>query len=226
MNHLHRMIEALKFANPFCLVPRFDDGLAHCIEVSVCGAEVLRRQRIVARTLPCAVVVTGELGQGWSLGLNPRQLYALTRPNLPFEEWSRVRFASKPVDDHPIHMVIEAKHAGQRAIIDLTIGQLRSLGRAPVPLHLHAMVGVDGGWVELTGDGVVITYMDSPNTEHLPAEARDYHDPNYVDDLHRMMELALRCQLDRVRYLDELRRLNPEGVERCNERLSRWMAGP
>lgn len=227
MNYLHRMIEALKLASPICLAFRFEDNFAHCIEASVSGAEALRRREIEARALPCAVLVKSTNGmQGWSLGLNPRQIYdRAVEPIVTFEEWSKGRFMGRLDDEYPIHMVIEAKHAGERVIVDLTLGQLRSPGRAPVPPQIDATVSPDGGWVERTGNGLTITYMDSPNIEHIPEDAKTYRDLDYVEDLHRLMEIALQCQLDPAKYLNELRQRIPADIEVCDQRLSRWMSG-
>ena len=136
VSYLRRMIEALKLASPIFLASRFEDGLGHCLEASIGGVGALYRRGIAARVLPCAVVVRSvEAGRCWSAGLSPSQIYSLLpSPKPAFEEFRRARLGSGFDDDHPLHVVIEAKHEGERAIIDLTIGQLR-LGGAPCLLY-------------------------------------------------------------------------------------------
>lgn len=227
MTYLSQMIEALKLASPILLASRFDDGLGHCLEASIGGAGALSRRGIEARVLPCAVVVqSAGAGRCWSAGLSPSQIYALLPSSKPaFEEFRRASFGSNFDDEHPLHVVIEARHAGERAIIDLTIGQLRS-GGAPVPFQLDARVAPDGGWVELTGDGLIITYMDSPSLDHLPPAAKPDQFAGFVADLHDGMSLALQCQLNSRRFLDELRSQFPQDMLTWERRIAGWMTIP
>lgn len=227
MSYLRRMIEALKLASPIFLASRFEDGLGHCLEASIGGVGALYRRGIAARVLPCAVVVRSvEAGRCWSAGLSPSQIYSLLpSPKPAFEEFRRARLGSGFDDDHPLHVVIEAKHEGERAIIDLTIGQLR-LGGAPVPLQLDAQVDPDGGWVELAGDGLIITYMDSPNLEHLPPAPKPDQFAGFVADLHDGMSLALQCQLNSRRFYEELRGQLPKEMAIWERRIASWMTGP
>lgn len=227
MTYLSQMIEALKLASPICLASRFDDGLGHCLEASIGGAGALSRRGIEARVLPCAVVVqSAGAGRCWSAGLSPSQIYALLPSSKPpFEEFRRASFGSNFDEERPLHVVIEARHAGERAIVDLTIGQLRS-GGAPVPFQLDARVAPDGGWVELNGDGLLIRYMDSPNQDHLPPDAKSDRCTGIVDDLHDAMSLAIQCQFNFRRFHDELRSQFPKEMLTWERRIARWMTIP
>ncbi|MGD0680317.1 MAG: hypothetical protein ABSC94_33495, partial [Polyangiaceae bacterium] len=144
-----RMIKALRGVAPFCIAARFEDGFKHCVEASVAGAEALKRRAgIKARAIPCAVTLQhAESDVTLTIGFTARQIYdrlseAEGRPS--FEEWRATEARDLPDNEAPFHEIIEARFGGERALIDLTLGQLRQTG-APytetVPLNLGAVVG-------------------------------------------------------------------------------------
>lgn len=178
----------------------------------------LREQRRLTVRSTC-VHIASTMGHRWLTAVAEQ----LLKP--AFEEFRRASFGSNFDDEHPLHVVIEARHAGERAIIDLTIGQLRS-GGAPVPFQLDARVAPDGGWVELTGDGLIITYMDSPNLDHLPPAAKPDQFAGFVADLHDGMSLALQCQLNSRRFHAELRSQFPQDMLTWERRIAGWMTIP
>lgn len=225
-NHLRRMVGALLLANPISLCAQFE-SLSQCIEVSNCGATVLRRRNIKARALPCAVVVRAG-GRCVSAGTSQRVVYdrLLKCPDgllLPsFEEWA-AKNTQAPKDPFPIHMVVEAKIAGDRAIIDLTLGQLRRSSGADLPLHV---VSYGEGWPAYSlADGTQVTYLACPYPEKIPAGCRRYKNKTAEEGLGRLMNLALECDLDHDRFLAELARLSPKEHQRATKRLEEWM-GP
>lgn len=237
MSHLVRVVEALKLASPYCLAARYDN-LKHCVEASVSAAAALRRRNIKARAVPCAVWMRSPDGDRClSIGLTPRFLYdRLTQePKPPFDEWKAATAAAVPDEEFPLHMVIEAKLGGERAIIDLTIGQLCQVGAelaAPVPLQLAAIRRDGEWWPEFDHAGWVIKYLPSP---HPPAaldpvlrDARKYESMNsgFVADLHDSIELALQCGGDVGRYRWELHSQRPIEAGEIEAKILGWMRTP
>lgn len=105
--YFRRVIEALGVASPLALAAQFEDGLGHCVEASISGAAALRRRKIKARAVPCAIMGVKDGGDLFSVGLSARDAYNIMEPEEAFEEWSRG--STFPVDKRfHAHMVIEA----------------------------------------------------------------------------------------------------------------------
>ena len=131
LSHFQRIIKALTMASPLILVLRYQDGLNHCIEASICAGEALARRKITTRVVPCFAVATLRTSQNSAIpiGLTPRQMYNLIdwgdRPVPPYETW-KVQYADKVTEENlNTHAVLEATLGDERALIDLTLGQLR-----------------------------------------------------------------------------------------------------
>lgn len=226
--YFQRMIDALVLVAPLCIAARYEDGFKHCVEASVCGAAALRRRRIDARPVPCAVVTLGE-GEAlaFTIGLSPRQLYervdsaSAERP--PFETWRTDVARAVPDEEDPIHEVIEARFAGKKALIDLTIGQLRQTGHPDAMKIPLSLVGTGDGWPSFRAPGWTISYEASPHAPAVIARANakvnKYSNPAFVAEIHDMMELALRFDLDRDRLQAELMRQQPETFATCIARI-------
>lgn len=61
---------------PLCIASRYEDGFKHCVEASVAGAEALRRRKIDARPIPCAVKAVHETeASTLTIGFTRKQLY-------------------------------------------------------------------------------------------------------------------------------------------------------
>jgi hypothetical protein len=204
-------------AAPVCLEIHFKGDLARCVEASHAGVEVLRRHGIQARVVPCAVVVAPPKGTDIPrllLGHNAESTYALinehsqTKPP-PFEEWQAIYGRSK--DPYPLHVVIRAQHAGEEALIDLTLGQLIQVSGGQIRLpKTYAHFGKD--WpIGDTSDGSQVVYMDCPYPDHVEPK---YLDPEFLKvsglgaDLYDVTQLALLSNLDLDTFAKNF-------VERC-----------
>lgn len=227
--HLQRMIDALVLVAPLCIASRYEDGFKHCVEASVCGASALRRRRIDARPIPCAVVALGEgEASALTIGLTPRQLHERidwgAAQRQPFETWRADAARGVPDDDAPIHEIIEARFAGRRALIDLTIGQLRQTGHPDAMKIPLCLVGTGDGWPSFHVPAWTISYEASPHDPTVVASSNakvnKYSNPAFVADIHDMMELALRCNLDRDGLQAELMRQQPEVFAACVARIA------
>lgn len=222
--HFRRMICALTMAAPFGLAARFEHDLAHCVEASVCGAEALAARKIKARAVPCALVGTHRsAGIVATVGLNAKDLYQRLSPEegpLPtFEAWAAGQ--NLPADDSPMHMIIEARYHGERAIIDLTIGQLRQAHGIEVGFSTHY---IGEGWQEFDVPDWTLRYFDSPHAEEIQRRTGGYRNPGLVDDLGNLMDAALGCGLDQDRFFQALEVSQPEAYAQALRRLTRFAA--
>jgi hypothetical protein len=228
--HFSRTLEAIKLVAPLTIVARYDDGLKHCVEASVAGAKALARRNIKARAIPCAVVGFHGAGQrGLSIGYSPRQLYERMEksgggpPLPPFDEW-KSSMKGLPDDEHPIHEVIEARFGRERAIVDLTIGQLRQTGDPDAHRIPYALVALGDDWPALEGDTWTFFYEASPHDPNVLAESNarvnQYSNPGFVDDFHAMIGLALSLDNDAGRVHEQMERQQPETFRQCLTRLS------
>ena len=227
-----RTLEALSLVAPFCIASRYEDGFKHCVEASVSGAAALRKRNIKARPIPCAVFARAASEDGetaLSIGFSPKQLYdrmdRSAGPPPPYEEWKATVARGVPDEDHPIHEVIEARFGKERALVDLTIGQLRQTG-APATIAIPMTVVATGkgeGWPELSVGPWTIMYMESPHDPQTlatsNAKVNQYANPGFVADLHDMIDLALQLGLDRDRLHAEIRRQQPDVFDACVARI-------
>ena len=56
----------------------------------------------------------------------------------------------------------------------------------------------------------------------MAAMINSYKSPDYVDDLHDAIELALRCDLDEARFHAEVKRQLPVEFETATSRIARF----
>ncbi|MDI1450013.1 hypothetical protein [Polyangium sp. 6x1] len=214
MTYLERMVTALAMASPWCMAARYAD-LAHCIEASMGGVGALKKHRIDARPLPCVVVAgnprAGEQGYVHALGHTAESAYEWfcshtepgDEPPPAFEEWKTgVSFPASS-----LHLIIEAKHCGKRALIDLTAGKIHeaSAGQIDVP---PVVVYYGEGWPDLDLDNdSYLSYAASPYREITRAPWRDHDFSGVIGDMVDVMGVALRCNLDRDRFRREIVRI-------------------
>jgi hypothetical protein len=209
--HLRRTVSALLMSNPFALAARFD-SVNHCVEASNCGAAALRKYRIDARAILCSLVVDGAGGAA-SAGHNVETVFEFNRTHvdgfsMTLSQFKETAYAAGfPRDPYPFHVIIEARHAGDRAIIDPTLGQLRRQG-LPVPLHV---VTYGSGWpdLELVSTGTRVTYDACPYPRKVMPEARSYVNAGYTGDLLELMKTAAQCNLDDDAFHRVLRTRSP-----------------
>lgn len=208
MMHLERMATALALAAPWALAPRFGD-LAHCVEASIGGVGALRRRKIDAKTTTCAVVA----GDGapnlcaMYVGHTRKSAHAWYAAHcvdpMTFDEWTdHSEGHGSALPETSLHVIIEARHCGRRALIDLTVGQVvaASGGRIAVPASL---VYIGRGWPVLgTSESAFIEYAAAPDS----GTWRDYRAPGLVDDLDAIMSVALSCDINRERFAAEMLR--------------------
>ena len=160
----------------------------------------------------------------FTLGLDARDVYeqanAAEGPLEPFDRWKAVHGAGLPPEGSFVaHAVIEAHVEGDRALIDLTFGQLRQAHRIAVPM---SVVDFEEGWPSIEGDGWSVRYIDSPHAEQVQA-ALDNAPANepFVEELHALTELALRCDLDADRSFEAFAKRNPQRFAIAWNRLQR-----
>jgi len=215
--YFQNVLRALIMAAPWSL-SRFV-SLQHCIEASYDGAAALRTYKgVTAKAVPCALVGLNMKDQAsLSIGLSRREVYDRLDPAgeiPPFEAWEATKATGLPEGPHPSHMVIEAQYLGERARVDLTLGQLGELG-VPAPLSALAL----GPHAAPLGDSPVslitvgdwdIGYIASPHAEAILASARSYSAPNAAADLVALMDLALSCSLIPDRFHGQLQRQVPD----------------
>jgi len=150
---------------------RYDNGMSHCVEASQCAAAVLRRFKVkTARAMPCGVIMHRD-GKGATIGHNAKSLYDIMRPSQPFEEW-KPAYRSVVAGEFPFHVIVEATHSGDRALLDLTLGQLRKTAGYPAPINLAAY---EKDWPTLdVGDGYSVMYTRCPYPDRLDPRWRDF----------------------------------------------------
>ncbi len=141
-----------------------------------------------------------------------------------FEEWRATEGRALPDNEAPFHEIIEAHFSGERALIDLTFGQLRQTGARhseTIPLHV---VFVGEGWGEIEIPHWKIAYTEPSHDERalaaFKAKVNKYSNPEFVRDIHEMMDLALSVDLDPERLRAELDRQQPETLRICEARIS------
>lgn len=208
MTHLERTVNALALATPFAMGVRFAD-MRHCVEASVCGALALKRHKVEAKAIPCSFVAfdpgDGEVWGVSMVGHNMRSAYEWhlrhgESEGLMFDEW-KVGKEIPDVDD-PLHLIIEARHGGKRALVDLTAGQAKQTGAGTVKVP-KVVIGRGAGWPRLTLEGNGwIEYGPSPRKG--PALWRAYQNTGLVDDMADLMTFAIECELDPVRFSKQL----------------------
>lgn len=220
MTHTEKMLAGLMLANPFALLARYDDDLAHCLEASTAATLALKARGVKARVVPCAVVAHDPvLERSGSIGLTTRDLYARVNwgdeaPE-PHDEWVSRQWVVKPDSMGREHIVIEVRDTHARYLVDLTICQLRVIGLR-VPFHLKVRWDQ---WPALEVDGVRIMYEKYRGTRELDPAAQNFD--GFRDDFLALMDLAVESGLDVDRYFAAVEQQDPESYSRSIARLNR-----
>jgi hypothetical protein len=130
-------------------------------------------------------------GGGIILGHTAESLYEyLGTRDIPIE------FPQQGEEFGPFHMVIEAKHKGKRAIIDLTAYQITEASQGRIQLPPYGLVYYGEGWPsDQLRDGSQVSYMDSPHPPSMADEYK-YRNSGLTGDLVVLMKLAFKCDLD------------------------------
>jgi len=191
----------MKLAAPWVMVVRWGD-LGHCVEMSHAGVALLRKHRIRATVLLCAVIAqTTDHGKGIVAGHTLRTLYdfySQTKDMEPFDEWAKTQDATLQDgtlgQDYPFHLIIEAKDQQDRALLDLTAGQLRQAtgGAIKMPAAVSAFNGSQ--WPSFELDGAVVKYMACPYPERVDPQHLRFPPTiaGVVGDLDYLTGLALK----------------------------------
>jgi hypothetical protein len=226
------VLQALRLAAPFAILARFE-GLAHCVEASVAGANALREYGFKVKTAPCAVrLVNREAASSLTIGYSRRQIYErLTatpdNPLPPFEEWQETHAAGVPDEEAPMHQIIWAKANGETYLIDLTIAQLRETGVAGCESLPSAIVVECGSevWPSLDKFPWNLTYEASPHSPEVlgrhAARVAQYPSKNLTDDMRTLLGLAFQAGLDFDRFTAGMRVSNPTAYAEASERMQR-----
>ena len=220
MNHTEKMLAALMLANPFALLGRYDDDLAHCFEASTAATLALKARGVKARVVPCAVMAHDPvLERSGSIGLTTRDLYARVNwggePPEPHDEWVSRQWVVKPDALGREHIVIEVRDTHARYLVDLTIGQLRVIGLR-VPLHLKVRWDQ---WPSFEVDGIRIIYEKFRGARELDQAGHNFN--GFRDDYLALMDLAVESGLDTDRYFAAIEQQDPQGYRTAIERLNR-----
>lgn len=227
--YFKRVIDALALASPFCLAPRFENGMAHCVEASISAASALGRWKVKARPIPCAIEgFNPHAGAVLAVGLTAKELYDRHREAVggdvePFQEWVRAHGARLPAEDGFVaHMVVEARFQGERALVDLTFGQLRGAFGIAVPMH-H--IGYGEGWPTLEVEGWRLSYLPSRRAHEQLAEVAGYDGRGYASDVKALMEVALGCDCEPDAFFRILAGAQPEQFRLAMQRLGQFATG-
>lgn len=232
LSHFQRVIKALTIVSPIILALRYEDGLNHCIEASICAAEALTRRQITARVVPCFAVAAHRRKQNLIIpvGLSPREMYDQinwgTSSKLPYETWKAQNANQVPDDKLNVHVVIEASLGDERALIDLTIGQLREAPTAEARTIPWQVIMHGPGWPGFESPDWTISYGDTLHSSEVLAPVnrmlKNYENRYFIDDLHDAIELVLRYDLDEARFRAEVKRQQPTEFETAMTRIAQF----
>lgn len=223
MKHLKKVVTALGMASPFVLIGHYG-ALTHCVEASTYGVAALKRFNVQARPLFCSAIGYNYKTQvAVSMGIKPHDLYKLCEKSddtPSFDEWALASLNEAP--ECPVHAVIEARLAGERALVDLTAGQMQPRLGWALPMHL---IWYGDGWPHFENDSGYVQYMACPHATEIRGAWREYKAPKVVvDDVHELMKVAIRCDLDVDRFYETIQRAQPALFEDVSRRLTSLMA--
>jgi hypothetical protein len=224
MTHLERMVVALMMVAPWALRVRYPDR-ACCIPAAHCGAAALRKRRIDARAIPCALVAQAAGSEaGIFVGHTAASAYKFisehsdgSEPMPAFDEW-RAMMGSFP-EEVGVHMAIEATLCGKRAFIDLTLGQVQDSTRGSVHVPDRRLWWGSGWPSEVFENGTAIAYMPHPDRSKIDPATLSYENRGLTDDFSALMDVALSVDLDAGRFLVAIERVvatggfAPDGVD-------------
>lgn len=226
-------LKAFKLASPFAMAMRTGD-FAHCVEASLVGATAFRRFGVNAEAIPCsifAVNMTFDPPVQLALGLTRRDIYPrLTWTNqdrMSFDDWSeKVSEGVLPDEEFAMHMAIRVTASGRTFIADPTIGQLHKSHPISVRVAEYVECHPAQKWPRLeTSDGWSIRYDDSPRAQSIGNLAAEYSAPiGWINDLVRLMEVAISVQLDSNRFIDALEHADPAALEIASQRIMGLLA--
>lgn len=208
-----RIIDVLGWAAPFAMAVRYSDGPSHCIEMSLAGAEVLRRRGIGASVGTCAIWAESLVKDvGVTVGLSAREVWArFSEPRPPFDDWIRDGgLVNVGGNSDPVHCVIETdcEH------IDLTFGQLRRYGFR-VPLVLIAPLA--DGHLTITADQWRASYIECPRSPDPSWPVN----PGLVDDLDELVSLG-RQLANHETFVTFLGRIHRPMFDVCIDNMTSW----
>lgn len=221
MPTLNQLGQSLAEVMPFCQVPRFPDGLAYCIEVSIAGAEALRTFGVKANAELCAMIAADPQRRvNQIVGLDDRSArmlvegYADTTPRPNPDNYANSQYP-------PVHCIIHAEFQGWVGFIDLTVGQLWLCG-FDVPLSLDKY---SKSWAWPTfrfATGISIRYLPCPYPERADRTLLNTPRPNFAADVTDLLHLAAACKYDMELLHRQIQANVPEDFDLTNDRLAKF----
>lgn len=209
------LVNALRLAVPFALASWIeDDSLARCVEASVCAAEALKRMfRLQARAVPCAVVVVKDDRTNCiGLGLNAEEIRRL------FDESAIVIDQTEHREKYPFHVVLEIQFQATRAMVDLTIAQLRRPFGVNVPA---TAIYFGDGWPSYKVQDWSLYYIDSPHAIETDKVIARYSHLGLTRDIEALLFTALACGADANLFFSTLSATQPAVYSSALAKLTR-----
>lgn len=215
-NLLKRVIQALQMAAMPALLSRFDD-LSHCVEASLAGIEVLKYFGIKAQITQCGLI--GQLldsNYQFHCGTNVDEIQTFFKEKnweIPVD----LIFPAEIKTDstYPIiHAILDIEYRDQKAIVDLTAGQnnkrdiLTGFTRLPPAITYFYK---KQKWQHLEGAGWWLEYFEiSGRLDLALTRFNDCKFEGLKADLLSLVQLALRCELDRDLFFKSMQYSDPE----------------
>jgi hypothetical protein len=213
LNQYRADLKALEMAFPVVMLVRDTfkgkDPSTHkyCYQAAHGGSGALRRLGYQTKVFACGIVGWGSEWSG-SVGLTGEECHALLISKCtkvaPLDEFLANFCEPLTLNGPPVHMAFEAFHNGDRAFVDLSIGQLAHLGYKSCP---KATIYHGPGWpVCESASGSKIIYGPCPHSNEIdPKWFIGDNVSGLVDDTLQAMELAKSCKLDRDRFAEAVR---------------------
>jgi hypothetical protein len=216
-----QLLRAYMLATGFALAARHE-RFNQCFEAVVAGELALRRRGISARRLPCGIVGRTADDRSFTVGLTTEEIFEFDATGESLTEW-RARQAREggvlpPDDALCAHLVLEAFFGDERVIVDPTYGQLRQDHGLHVPM-VYA-VSVPDGLPMVERRGFRLGYIASHREAPIRAHSVQFEPTAMTDDIHDLIQLALRYNGDEPRFYDELARQAPEVTRTVAQRLA------
>jgi hypothetical protein len=218
MTHLEKHCEALGLSSMIIRSERFPPGVGNCLPASVGGVQILKKRKIEARVLVCSMIAKNyDIPAMAFVGHSAETAYGIAKgmPEFevpPFDDFKK-GFPEHSEKEPPFHMVIEAKHAGKRIIVDLTSGQGNNASGLKVPPFLWVVTDKGLPTVRFE-DGTYADYNDRPFPPSAPLpDFKNYKLPeNWIADWNVLMDVALHCELDPRRFMFEVTKMKAMGM--------------
>ncbi len=200
-NTLRSTLEALRLTFPVAMAIRDFPDMHYCWYAAHTGKLVLQQKGFHAKVLPCAVIAYGPNWSG-SIGHTPETLYAhIDGPKKPLKQWLQEQnISTYPPADNAMHLITEVHHGEKRALLDMSLGQLRHIGYDDAPL---TSVWYGDGWPHFESvSGYVIHYDPCPHPIINPIWFDDGNKLNgLVEDVLDLMKLARKANLNPTQFL-------------------------